>query len=97
MEDYETHGSCMEDYETPAGCMEDYETPAGCMEDYETHTGCMEDYETHDGCMQDYETYTCWLYRRLRDTDDDSTENITCTNFNKLSIEEAHALEGEIN
>ena len=35
--------------------------------------------------------------RRDCQTDDDFTENMTCINFNKLSNEEAHALEGEIN
>ena len=35
--------------------------------------------------------------RRDCQTDDDFTENITCINFNKLSNEEAHTLEREIN
>ena len=49
-------------------------------------------------CLEETKLFYQNLYsRRDCQTDDDFMENITCVNFNKLSNEEAHALEGEIN
>ena len=49
-------------------------------------------------CLEETKLFYQNLYsRRDCQTDDDFMENMTCINFNKLSNEEAPALEGEIN